>query len=141
MTCNNFEMQILRTLITLASVFQVITADGIYELLTTEDYHLLTCVNTIIQRHFTTRRPLLISLPTTGYDVTNSTVRTILPNCDSTFMVDILLETIHKESKWSIYVSRSSHLDVVHTEEYIYNCVILTWESQRDRNGTSSLSY
>lgn len=135
-------MQILRTLIILALVFQVITADGTYELLTTEDYHILTCVNTIIQRHFTSRRPLLISLPTTGYDVTNSTVRTISPNCDSTYLVDILLETIHTESQWSIYVSRSkSHLDVVHEEEHIYNCVILTWESQGDRTNTGALSY
>jgi hypothetical protein len=39
-------------------------------------------------------------------------------------------------------VSRSkSHLDVGHAEEYIYNGVILTWESQGDRNITGDLSY
>ncbi|PNF21730.1 hypothetical protein B7P43_G10365 [Cryptotermes secundus] len=135
-------MKILRIVRILATLFQVITADGAYELLTTEDYHLLTCVNTIIRRHFTPRRPLLISLPPTGYDATNSTVRTPLPNCDSTFMVDILLETIHTESQRSVYVSRSkSRLHVVHSEEHIYNCVILTWESQGDRNVTDALSY
>jgi hypothetical protein len=133
-------MGILPILIT-SAILQMISAHRLYELLPTEEQHLSSCLNTIIRRHFTPRGALLISLPNTGYDVTNRNITTILPKSDNSFMTDILLETIHTESQRSIYVSGPKlYPETFHDEGYNYDYVILTREPREHGNLTDTLS-
>jgi hypothetical protein len=93
--------------------------------LTTEQLHTVLCVETIAHRYFTPGKPLTVSLPASGQDVTR---RETLPNADDMQLLNAILETLNEKTRWPIELFRPSGDDAADTTPLHHSYVLFVWQ-------------
>ena len=132
-------MQILLVTIVLATAVVINTA-GSYEALTPNYQQLVLCVKVIVQRHFTSRHSIIISVTITGHD-DNENTRSVSPYWEQAMTTDALLDSLHRESRWSLHISRpTSSLQAFRAQQHKWNYILMYWESQGNRTATEIIS-
>jgi hypothetical protein len=90
--------------------------------------HLVTCVKTVLLRHFTSGESLLISLPGNGHDHLK--------------FVELMLQNIHEETLWAIYTYRPQAEQIetaLRHEENFSICIMFTWLEEGESDVTINL--
>jgi len=88
-------MLILLTKLILASAV-AINATGSYQTLTPNHQQLVLCVKTIVQRYFSSRHSIIVSVTNNGHDDIENT-RSVSPYWEQAMTTNALLDSIHRE--------------------------------------------
>jgi len=132
-------MQILLIPILLATAIAINAARS-YEMLASNHQQLVLCVKAIVQRHFSSRRSIIVSVTINGLDDKKNT-RSLSPYWEQALTTDSLLDTIHRESRWSLHISRpTSNLQAFRAQQHQSNYIIMIWESQDNRTVTEIIT-
>ena len=132
-------MHILLIPIILATAI-AINATRSYEMLASNHQQLVLCVKAIVQRHFSSRRSIIVMITKNGYGNTENT-RSVSPYWEQTMTTDALLDSIHHESRWSLHISRpTSNLQAFRAQQHQWNYIIMIWESEGNRTVTEIIT-
>ena len=139
MASNGFEinnMQILMVAIIVVTAIAINEA-GSYQILTTNNnQQVVLCVKAIVQRHFSSRNSIIVSVTNTGLDDTENS-GSVSPYWEQAMTTDALLDSIHGESRWALHISRpTSNLQAFRPQGHKWNYIIMIWESQGNRTAT-----
>jgi len=101
-------MQLIKILILLKSIgiyYPTLSINNL-EILTTEQRHIVLCVDNIVHRHLLPRKSIRVSLPPVEYNITSPT-QTHTQLQEYYFnMVDTFLRIVTEGTRWSVEVSR-----------------------------------
>jgi hypothetical protein len=97
-------MQILLIALTLVTAIAINAAE-MYEIIITNHQQLVLCVKAIVQRHFNLTHSITLSFTKKELD-DNENTRSLSPYWEQMMTTDALLDSIHRESRWYLYISR-----------------------------------
>jgi len=138
-------MQLTTVLIFLVylRIFHLTLSINNLEILTTEQRHIVLCVDNIVHRHLLPRMSLRVSLPPVDYNVTSSKIiYTILQEYNFN-MVDNFLRSVTEGARYSVEVSRIGATQPKILNEYFLkhdSYIIFTGIHKEESDIISSLS-
>jgi hypothetical protein len=98
--------------------------------LTTQQLHTVLCVETIAHRYFTPGRPLVVTLPGSKQEVTNTTFKESLPHADDMHLLNAMLEKLHERTRWPIEVFRQSFDETADTTVLHHSYIMFVWPEE-----------
>ncbi|KDR17223.1 uncharacterized protein LOC110831897 isoform X2 [Zootermopsis nevadensis] len=104
------------------------------ELLTSEQRYIALCLRSVIRRNFTPGQSLIVSFPKSGCQGSQTS-----PKCDSSQLVNFVLENTHQDVLWPLQVFQTEFLNLEMSDEQLrihHNYVIFTWPEEFDVIGT-----
>jgi hypothetical protein len=109
----------------------------------TEQRQLLSCLHSVIHRHFPSGRSLLLSLPSVQDGAANESKLTpIFSDKNAAGLVDSILTNTHRDSLWGIYVSAVGQLSFDTTlqgQEKISYYIVTLWPGRTDEETFDNL--
>jgi len=117
-------------LLTVVGILQAVVSSTDNIAVNSVHSHVHFYVPAIMNQHFTSESPLLLSFPYTRHDGQYHGLLTDTRPADLMLLMDEMLQTINGDSLWKLYISRPG-VDIVKPELNNHeNCeanVILTW--------------
>jgi hypothetical protein len=119
-------------LLTVVGILQAILASTDNTAVNSVHRHLQLCVRTIMNQHFNSEGPLLLSFPHTHHDGEHHRLFTDTRPPDL-ILLDEMLQTLNRDSLWELYISRPGS-DIVkpefNTHDYCEANEIFTWPEE-----------
>jgi len=98
--------------------------------LITDQLQTALCVWTVAHKHFEPGRPLVVSLPRTTPDVTQSALRVPLSQSDDLQTVNCILGKLHEGTRWPIELFQTSGDDTADTSVLHHSYILFVWNEE-----------
>lgn len=118
------------SLINMLSVLLTLLPTTSHDLMSANQRHLVTCVKTVLLRHFVSGESLLISLPSDRYNVTSQ-------EADHLMFMEVMLQNINEEILWPLEIYQphiQKKQSFLGRQEYSNVFIMFTWSEQDETN-------